>query len=285
MLESLLWLPVYAAPAAVKTHWIYGENATGLFRWPQAVSNLRQLPWAWFKIFHMTAYAILIAIRFGSLSRSSPEVQTWFRWLNGLFAGFILSYASYFILVRFDFFNNSWDYMISFSMMFFIYFIAWFGYLQPKVFSGFTLAESITETPRYRNSQLSPDTSREILATVERLMKEKKLYRENDLRLETLAAAAGTSRHHLSQVINEQTGLSFFEYINSLRIREATLLLSSTSKSEMNVIEVAWAVGFNNKVTFNSTFKKMTGLTPTAYRARVNVENAPTTAASGGEIV
>jgi AraC-like DNA-binding protein len=62
--------------------------------------------------------------------------------------------------------------------------------------------------------------------------------------------------------------MSFFEYINSLRIEEAKSLLADPNKHKLNVIEIAYQVGFNNKVTFNTTFKKSTGITPTEYRRK-----------------
>ncbi|MBK9046995.1 MAG: AraC family transcriptional regulator [Bacteroidetes bacterium] len=54
--------------------------------------------------------------------------------------------------------------------------------------------------------------------------------------------------------------------MNALRIEEAKSLLANPQKHKVNVIEIAYQVGFNNKVTFNSTFKKSTGLTPTEFR-------------------
>lgn len=60
--------------------------------------------------------------------------------------------------------------------------------------------------------------------------------------------------------------MNFFEYINSLRITEAMELLKDKGKSRLTIIEVAYQVGFNNKVSFNAAFKKQTGVTPTEYR-------------------
>ena len=93
------------------------------------------------------------------------------------------------------------------------------------------------------------------------------LYPEFDeINLEKLALKLGVTRHQLSQVLNEHAGLNFFEYINQRRIEEAKTLLLTTSKKELNIIEIAYKVGYSNKVTFNNTFKKHTGMTPSEFR-------------------
>ncbi len=266
LLAVLLLLPQYLSTAAVKLIWMTGGQAkASVFHWPfQQQTLIRIFPWI--KIVHMLIYASFISYSYTSLSKTNQEVSSWFNWLTGLFIAFIVSYASYYILVNFAFFNVEWDYMISFSMMFAIYFIAWFGYLQPKVFSGFTIIDAIRGGPRYKNSALNEDISQEILTRLNTLMHTEKVYRENDLRLEKLAGILSVSKHHLSQVINEQTEMNYFEYINHLRIEEAKELLIQKTKKELNIIEVAFMVGFNNKVSFNNTFKKIVGKTPTEFR-------------------
>jgi AraC-like DNA-binding protein len=268
IIYSVYQLPVYLSSAVVKRSWLTGNNVhASLFEWPFAMGKINMFM-PWLMVAQMIWYAILIYRAFNAISKSGHHVRTWFNWLTGLFALFIISFSSYYILIHFSFFSISWDYMISFSMMFFIYFIAWFGYLQPQIFSGFSLRESVQK--RYKNSALDSQVSHEILMKLNNIMTEKKLYRESDLRLESLAEIISVSRHHLSQVINEQTGMSFFEYLNQQRIEEAKEILAGTSKKDMNIIEVAYTVGFNNKVSFNTTFKKITGKTPTEFRRDSN---------------
>ncbi|MCB2408036.1 helix-turn-helix domain-containing protein [Hymenobacter lucidus] len=120
--------------------------------------------------------------------------------------------------------------------------------------------------PRYQNSGLPPQLARHWAQRLEELMQTEHLYRRSDLRLDTLADRLGLSRHHLSQVLNEQLGLHFFEYVNSLRVAEAQELLRNMSRRQLYIIEVAYAVGFNNKVSFNKAFKAATGLTPSEFR-------------------
>ncbi len=224
------------------------------------------LPIVWIGIAQMCAYQFLIYRKFSSLSRTNPEVRKWFVWLSGLFSGFIFSYLSYYILANFRFFNTSWDYAISFSMTFFIFFVAWFGYMQPKVFCGFSVFE---EKPKYRNSPISADVSGEIIGLLEKNMQEKKYFLQSDLSLDKLSALTDTNKHYLSQAINENLGMNFFEYINSLRINEAKELLASREK--LTIIEVAYQAGYNNKVSFNKAFKSIVGITPGEFRSKNKV--------------
>jgi AraC-like DNA-binding protein len=218
----------------------------------------------WGRIAHLSAYAVW---NFRYIRRQ-PAVGDTARWaltLNGFFVGFIIAYTSYYILVRFSFFNVAWDYHISAVMTAFIYLIAWSGYTRRAVFDGYAWTEP-NAPAKYRNSGLTPEAGRSLLQSLEELMVIEKCYQDPDITLEKLAGMLNASKHHVSQTINERLGVSFFEYINQLRIEEAKNLLVETSRDEMHVIQVAYAVGFNNKVSFNAAFKKSTGMTPTAYR-------------------
>lgn len=98
------------------------------------------------------------------------------------------------------------------------------------------------------------------------LMKTDKLYRESELKLETLATKLDMPKHYVSQVINQHYQVNFFQYINLLRIDEAKQLLTTADKKALNIIEIAYAVGYNTKNTFNTAFRRIVGVTPTEYR-------------------
>lgn len=74
-----------------------------------------------------------------------------------------------------------------------------------------------------------------------------------------------TTRHNTSQIINEHFDINFFELINKFRIEEATNLLVEDKNGNLNIIDIAYEVGYNNKVTYNKAFKKATSLTPTQF--------------------
>lgn len=60
-------------------------------------------------------------------------------------------------------------------------------------------------------------------------------------------------------------GCPLFEYINRQRVARACALLKS---SDLPIIDVAEAVGYNNLSFFNRYFLRITGLSPRAFRAR-----------------
>ncbi len=83
-----------------------------------------------------------------------------------------------------------------------------------------------------------------------------------DFGVEKLAAAAGLSRAHLHRKLKENTDLSARDFIKSIRMRQAALLLK---EKKLSVAEVAYATGFANPSHFSNSFKEMFGVTPTRY--------------------
>ena len=65
--------------------------------------------------------------------------------------------------------------------------------------------------------------------------------------------------------------LNFFELINKYRINEALDILKNDTQKKLNIIDVAYEVGFNNKVTFNKSFKKILAQTTTQYLNALHV--------------
>ncbi|MBN2078471.1 MAG: helix-turn-helix transcriptional regulator [Spirochaetes bacterium] len=85
----------------------------------------------------------------------------------------------------------------------------------------------------------------------------------SDLSREGLAAAAGMNPNYMSTLFNKYKGLKINDYINKLRVEEASGRLS---RGDEKVIEIAFSVGFESLTTFNRVFKAITGKTPTEYR-------------------
>ena len=69
----------------------------------------------------------------------------------------------------------------------------------------------------------------------------------------------------LSQVINEQLNKNFSELMNCYRIGEFKTRLADPKYGHHSIMGIAYEVGYNSKSSFNEAFKKLNGVTPSAY--------------------
>lgn len=119
----------------------------------------------------------------------------------------------------------------------------------------------------YQKAALTPAQVLAIEAGLRQAMECDKLYLESDLTLAQLAQALAVSPHQLSQFLSQHLGLSFYDYVNGLRIDAVKATLARPQSARRSLLEIALECGFGSKSTFNAVFKKSTGLSPTAYRA------------------
>jgi len=119
---------------------------------------------------------------------------------------------------------------------------------------------------RSSKSSLPEDKIEEITQKVIRLMEKDKLYQEPELTLQQLADKIQLSSYQVSQAINDGLKKNFYDIINGYRVEEAKRLLLDSKNKNYTILSVGFEAGFNSKTTFNTVFKKFTGLTPTEYR-------------------
>ncbi len=123
---------------------------------------------------------------------------------------------------------------------------------------------------KYEKTGLSKAFSHELKNKLEHLMLTQKPYLNQELRLDDIAKLLDVSRHHASQVINENFGLNFYEYVNRFRIEEAKKkLLLQSEHTAPSISEVAYQCGFNNRVSFYKAFRKITHSTPSEFMGKV----------------
>jgi len=103
------------------------------------------------------------------------------------------------------------------------------------------------------------------------LMADDQLYLKPALNIGQLAKSSGYPEYLISLVINHRYQCNFRDYINAMRIKEAQQQLTQTRD---NILDVAYACGFVSKSTFNTAFKRHTGLTPSAFRQQHSVDAA-----------
>ncbi|WP_314059444.1 AraC family transcriptional regulator [Empedobacter brevis] len=91
-------------------------------------------------------------------------------------------------------------------------------------------------------------------------------YLDSSLTIQDLAEQVEMPVKDLSTLINLYMDKHFFDFVNEYRIEKAMQILKDPSQKELTVLEILYQVGFNSKSSFNTSFKKYTGKTPTDFR-------------------
>lgn len=125
---------------------------------------------------------------------------------------------------------------------------------------------------KYRTSPLTSEQTCQYKDKLVQLINDQpEVFYESDFQLSHLARLLGLPSYLASQVINEGMGKNFYELVNEQRIRRAQFVLESERSKERSILDIAYEVGFNSKSTFNQSFKKYVGTTPSAYRRSFSI--------------
>jgi AraC-like DNA-binding protein len=88
---------------------------------------------------------------------------------------------------------------------------------------------------------------------------------DEELSLTKIAKFVSISANHLSEKFKEVTGVNFVDYIARVRVEKASSSL--LHDVDLRISEIAFATGFQSLSQFNRVFKKLSGKSPTQYRA------------------
>lgn len=106
---------------------------------------------------------------------------------------------------------------------------------------------------------------KDLFKTIDTVIRKERLYAQVNLMREDIMQRFGIGRHHLNDQLNAfADGMSFPQYINSIRMEIAYDLL--TNHPEMTIRDVATEVGFTAP-NLREQFKRCYGITPAEYRA------------------
>ncbi|MCL6272636.1 helix-turn-helix domain-containing protein [Muricauda sp. 2012CJ35-5] len=170
-----------------------------------------------------------------------------------------------FILVKNTFHDDVGDHFIYLYVSFMIFMTAIQIMNQSTYYNE---VSSFLEVPslKYIKSSLEESEKNTILENILSQMENEKYFKSSTASLSGLAKAIHETPHHVSQVINEKIGKSFFELLATYRVKEAQTILKTDMGKKLTIEEVAERVGYNSKSAFNSAFKKITSKTPSAFR-------------------
>ena len=120
---------------------------------------------------------------------------------------------------------------------------------------------------KYSHSKLSNEQRQRLDYRIQDLMSAPDIICQSDFTLARLAKMADSNTTYVSQVINEQYGMTFSNLLGSFRVREACRRMTDHEHYGNVTIEaIATSVGFKSRTAFFNAFKRETGLTPSEYQ-------------------
>tara|TARA_R110002049_G_scaffold158121_2_gene323056 strand:- start:4176 stop:5627 length:1452 start_codon:yes stop_codon:yes gene_type:complete len=245
----------YLYPSEGKIHFFYTKDT---------VFDLGLISIIVLKAISLVIYGVLVYIIYcknkSKLTKHHSKVLKWQKNMMMLNLLYALVYLPYVICI---FLNMPYIFIYtqSFLLSIIILYVGTVAYVQPEIFNDNFIFNKL----KYGKSGLTDRFSVELKKELLKLFYEEKIYKKSDLTLEKLAERLGTTRHNVSQVINQHFDMNFFSLINKFRIIEATEILKNNFNNNLRIIDVAYDVGFNNKVTFNKAFKAEIKMTPSQF--------------------
>ena len=244
------------------------------------------------KLGQMVSYYFLTRRELLSYQRSIRQLFSetsridlgWIKWLAGGYLVFIVvTMITFGLMFNYPGYFNLW--MLSYAAILtpYIYMATFKGITQPTLWQVQPGADQAMiekeiheveemelakkdEKPKPSKTSLNESKLEETLIRIIEVMEGDKLYQEPELSLQNLANKLQFPTYQVSQAINEGMKKSFYDLINGYRVEEAKRLLLDSKNRNFTILSVGFEAGFNSKTTFNTVFKKFTGLTPTDFR-------------------
>jgi len=184
-------------------------------------------------------------------------------WIHFMMRLFIIIMIATIIILPVNLhFQNILDYDLYFALALslIVFIVGYKGLLQKDIFT-----RHHTDSGVHHDSSTSKEISNN---TIDDYLKTHKSYLNSDLTLSDLANQLHMTRNDLSQTINQTYDMTFSTFINKYRVEEAKDLLQNPGHQHHTILTIAFDSGFSSKSTFNTAFKRFTGLTPSEYRKK-----------------
>jgi len=229
----------------------------------------------------LTSYQKSIHQLFSDISRID------FAWVRWLINGYLFLIASLLILFYFVVqYPDQFELLIVINTTVitpYIYLITFKGLTQPTLWQTAANGQrdklekeirdaaeiEASKKDKKKNQLVKSQTdnrSEQIVSRIMEKMQNEKLFQETELTLQNLANSIGFPSYQVSQAINDRMNKNFYDLVNGCRVEEAKRLLLDPKNKNFTILSIGFEAGFNSKTTFNTIFKKFTGLTPTEFK-------------------
>lgn len=126
--------------------------------------------------------------------------------------------------------------------------------------------KSFRSKKKYSTSGMIDNKSKELAEMVKSLVTDEQLYKQPKISLARISERLNVHHNYVSQAVNSHFGIGFKDLINSMRVEEAKYLLMNKENDRLTFEAIAEMAGFNSVSSFNSSFKKYAGQTPSAFK-------------------
>lgn len=243
------------------------------------------------RILQMFVYFILAGRVLRSYQRSIQQLFSetsrislaWVRWLINGYLFLIIMMAALYATIVFNPEQFGLIILINTALVTpYIYMASFKGVTQPTIWQLHTKedkqqvfeeiheaeatdAATVTTEARSRFA-LQTEKKEEIVAKIISSMENERIFLQPELTLQDLSEKLSVPAYQVSLAINEGLNKTFYDLVNGYRVEEAKRLLTDPKSKASKILAVAFDAGFNSKTTFNTVFKKFTGLTPSDYK-------------------
>ncbi len=142
----------------------------------------------------------------------------------------------------------------------FIFVIGYYSLRQPDLFRVVTEKEAKVQKKRLNEMEISF-----LRGKLDALMIDEKLYLESELTLVDVSKKLQTSSNNLSWLLNNVYKTTFYDFINSYRVKEFLKKVENEEHLQHTILALSLDVGFKSKSTFNKAFKLTMNDTPSNY--------------------
>ncbi len=193
---------------------------------------------------------------------------SWLKKFTLTFAGMIVL----FFITMLLFWSQQWDGTIMELVMIFtlaaaIHVLGYVVLGRDRILPKLALASN---SSKYSTSPLTPELLQDKKEIILSYLSEQKPWINSDFSLPVLSRETGIPRHHISQILNETLQTNFSDLINQYRVEEMKSRLKDGEHQRYSIAGIASACGFGSKSSFNRAFKRITGLTPSAWLDKHN---------------
>lgn len=263
------FIPLLKNPEA---NWVELIYETNLHRVIYISIHLQQYVYYFFIFRLLWKYKKLLLENFSSPKLDNP------RWLTQITLLFLINEVLAMLknIIRF---NSSYElYMIaqntvSALALLLMVWLIFKALRNPGIFAGVHTATPLVQDMVNAEEKVTAENN-ELIARLKSYMEQNEPYLDSSLSMHDLAKQLDVPVRELSVSINHTLNKHFFDFVNEYRIEKAKEIIRNSTDEKQTILEVLYEVGFNSKSSFNTAFKKHTGLTPTEFKKKASLRVA-----------